>query len=166
VFGIPVRPQRKMKMIGHQTICRDAHTGAGQLKSGTKLLNARYTRHAIKSMVWLRDSDEQANGDKGVGSLFMNVLADRGDLTSTQRQVVSQFLIIQSSRSNVDLTARRHTQFSVLSPTTRPKCFALFVTNINPNDRAWAAMRVSNVPMGTPRRASEAATAAKRSAAG
>ena len=31
---------------------------------------------------------------------------------------------------------RRQTQFSVLSPTTRPKCLALFVTNVAPNDRA------------------------------
>ena len=28
------------------------------------------------------------------------------------------------------------TQFSVLSPTTRPKCWVLFVTNVNPNERA------------------------------
>jgi len=46
---------------------------------------------------------------------------------------------------------RRHTQFSVLRPATRPKCFALFVTNMIPNDSAWAAMRVSKVPMGAPR---------------
>ena len=31
---------------------------------------------------------------------------------------------------------RRQTQFSVLSPGTRSKCWVLFVTNVNPNDRA------------------------------
>jgi hypothetical protein len=57
------------------------------------------------------------------------------------------------------------TPFSVLSPATRAKCLALFVTKVSPNDRACAAIRVSNVPRGSPRRASEAATRPNRSAA-
>jgi len=58
-----------------------------------------------------------------------------------------------------------HSQFSVPSPGTRAKCCVLLVTKVSPNERACAAMRVSNVPIGVPRRARDTATVPKRSAA-
>ena len=60
---------------------------------------------------------------------------------------------------------RAQTQFAVLSPTTLWKCLVLMVTKVRLSDNAWAAMRVSNVPIGSPRFAKALATGPNRSAA-